>query len=987
MRLLKPYILLFISGLFLAGLPIASAEEESVTVPYSIDGINPTDVMDGKLKDNVIFKKGEKSKTITIKLKKDAKKSSDKEPKFSIGESKDKKVTLGKNKSVAIKLPDTATTTLASGSSSGASKTITIKAGEQYKFKPEDFGSQNIVWPEKLPKKGTICGNVPNMAPPYFCASGSDKRPISSSRITYQSDKDYVGKETFEFKLSSHLGGANKETYTIIINIESVCPEGEELKDGKCVAKNTPPTGANKTIQVIGNDSYKEASEYFSAHYEFPTKDYGFSDADEGDSLYGVKILSLPERGWLEGVFTNGLGGGNPKVGDVLDSSYLDVMRYTPADGESGTVSFKFSVFDGKDFSVPYTMTLDFTAAKKTNTPSIKPNKNIIATPNPIESGGTVSIDASGFMFSVQETTQMFDTGAYTETWKTECSGNFDKATATFDVTQGKIAFNNDTLKTKWTAPQNNSKDNISCEVGFVISQGGGNWYAKNVDITVKPAEKSGASSSVTDTTPLTISLSRVDVESDEGQAGTTEYLFTLIAFEGTPDPENYKLPRDVTVKYTVSGSGTHQADAKDFVEGVLPQGEVTFKQGESAKANIIIEVQGDTDKEQNEEFTLTLQAVEEGIAIGNATVIGSIKDDDGGSTGSDTVFNEINECPSCINGGQCLDGKSCTCPEGFFGEICELQQQTSQQTPKEFKLVENSRKFLLYDSRLIDGISLVQENSFTDAVNAAINCPNDKPFLCSDMETCATSENACTTSTTTTTPAVTPEVCGNFIDDDGDGDTDFADSDCTTAENAGAGNCADGFDNDNDGFPDILEPDCVETMCTDFTDNDGDGATDFADPDCTTVEAPGAGNCADGFDNDNDGLTDGADPDCAPASSALTLVPPLLNDTSFANSIVIVVNGANLSTVIGADADSVANSLFHVQFTGPGSALAVPATGTTVDNTNMLMDGPNDGLGFTRGGITYEINIGLTITSDDDITTDALSGRNCGAGGTAPCP
>lgn len=86
-------------------------------------------------------------------------------------------------------------------------------------------------------------------------------------------------------------------------------------------------------------------------------------------------------------------------------------------------------------------------------------------------------------------------------------------------------------------------------------------------------------------------------------------------------------------------------------------------------------------------------------------------------------------------------------------------------------------------------------------------------------------------------------EVCGNGIDDDGDGDIDCADIACQ-----GSPGCDEG----------------AGAWCGDGVDNDFDGATDCADPDC--VEFPvcvEAGRCEDGEDNDLDDLTDCEDPDC----------------------------------------------------------------------------------------------------------------------------
>jgi hypothetical protein len=74
-------------------------------------------------------------------------------------------------------------------------------------------------------------------------------------------------------------------------------------------------------------------------------------------------------------------------------------------------------------------------------------------------------------------------------------------------------------------------------------------------------------------------------------------------------------------------------------------------------------------------------------------------------------------------------------------------------------------------------------------------------------------------------------EICGDGVDNDGDGKTDCADPDClgaacdspdagTTAMNCGVSGAT---------------PVCVarEAVCDDNVDNDGDGKTDCADPDC----------------------------------------------------------------------------------------------------------------------------------------------------------
>jgi len=117
-------------------------------------------------------------------------------------------------------------------------------------------------------------------------------------------------------------------------------------------------------------------------------------------------------------------------------------------------------------------------------------------------------------------------------------------------------------------------------------------------------------------------------------------------------------------------------------------------------------------------------------------------------------------------------------------------------------------------------------------------------------------------------------EDCINGVDDNGDGDVDCADVQCTGhaaclefQEYA----CDNGVDDDGDGQQDCDDPDCQvsqacnpdqELACHDGVDNDGDGKTDCRDPDCQGSDACWE-SCDDGEDNDQDGLVDCADPDC----------------------------------------------------------------------------------------------------------------------------
>jgi hypothetical protein len=142
--------------------------------------------------------------------------------------------------------------------------------------------------------------------------------------------------------------------------------------------------------------------------------------------------------------------------------------------------------------------------------------------------------------------------------------------------------------------------------------------------------------------------------------------------------------------------------------------------------------------------------------------------------------------------------------------------------------------------------------------------------------------------------------ICDDGIDNDNDGDTDCADSDCVgetgmlgeTCEQPES-SCDDGFDNDGDNVKDCVDPDCaedpacggepVEDICDDGIDNDQDGKTDCADTDCNGEMGPGGTcellvemTCDDGFDNDVDSLVDCDDSDCAEDEACLAATPSL---------------------------------------------------------------------------------------------------------------
>lgn len=134
--------------------------------------------------------------------------------------------------------------------------------------------------------------------------------------------------------------------------------------------------------------------------------------------------------------------------------------------------------------------------------------------------------------------------------------------------------------------------------------------------------------------------------------------------------------------------------------------------------------------------------------------------------------------------------------------------------------------------------------------------------------------------------PTATYEDCWSGRDDECDGLVDCADPDCASICTCSPEKCGDGQDNDCDGQVDCKDADCVnateckpvsgctpqfpfflEILCNDKVDNDCDGKVDCDDPDCIRPGdcgcAPEETNCSDGKDEDCDKSTDCADRDC----------------------------------------------------------------------------------------------------------------------------
>lgn len=106
----------------------------------------------------------------------------------------------------------------------------------------------------------------------------------------------------------------------------------------------------------------------------------------------------------------------------------------------------------------------------------------------------------------------------------------------------------------------------------------------------------------------------------NEGNGGVTSFNFTITRTGDLSNPSS--------IDFTTSGSGTNPANAADFDQNIFPSGTVPFVAGDGSEM-ISIPVQGDTNVEPDEGFTITLSNPVNGIIGTPSNASGTILNDD----------------------------------------------------------------------------------------------------------------------------------------------------------------------------------------------------------------------------------------------------------------------------------------------------------------------------------------------------------------------
>ena len=164
---------------------------------------------------------------------------------------------------------------------------------------------------------------------------------------------------SFTFRVSDGTA-ESVDTYTMTVNVTPV---------------NDAPTGASNTVTTEEDTDYT-----------FSAGDFNFSDADAGDDLASVTVVTLPAAGALA------LDGAAVVAGQAVAAADIGKLVFTPAANANGDAytSFTFRVSDGTAESVDtYTMTVNVTPVN--DAPTGVPTIGGMAWP-----GGTLTADTSG---------------------------------------------------------------------------------------------------------------------------------------------------------------------------------------------------------------------------------------------------------------------------------------------------------------------------------------------------------------------------------------------------------------------------------------------------------------------------------------------------------------------------------------------------------------------------------------------------------------
>ena len=220
-------------------------------------------------------------------------------------------------------------------------KTVTTAEDTPYTFTAADFNFSDA-------DTGDALSSVKIITPPTDGTLALDSATVTRNQPVLQAD---IAGGKLSFTPAPNANGDAYASFAFTVNDGTDDSADEYTITLNVTAANDPPTAADSRVTTAEDTPYT-----------FTADDFNFSDADTGDSLVSVKIVSPPLLGTL--ALDNTVVTRNEAVPKAdIDAGKLS---FTPVPNASGDAyaSFTFTVNDGTDDSADeYTITLNVTAA------------------------------------------------------------------------------------------------------------------------------------------------------------------------------------------------------------------------------------------------------------------------------------------------------------------------------------------------------------------------------------------------------------------------------------------------------------------------------------------------------------------------------------------------------------------------------------------------------------------------------------------------
>ena len=440
---------------------------------------------------------------------------------------------------------------VANAAPTAADQTVTTDEDTAYAFDASDFGFVDTDTDDELasvrmvtlPGSGTLAVSG--------SAVSADQEVAASDlggNLTFTPAADGYGSgyASFTFRVSDGTA-ESASTYTMTIDVTPV---------------NDAPAAADQTVTTDEDTAYA-----------FDASDFGFVDADTGDGLASVRVVTLPGSGTLAVS-----GAAVSADQEVAVSDLGGNLTFTPAaDGHGiGYASFTFRVSDGTAESASdYTMTIDVTPV------------------NDAPSAGTVTIDDTAPVVGDELTAT--------------AAGIADP-----DGLPAPL-----TLSWQWyRTPAGGSETEIAGAMAATYTVGEDDAGAA---LTAKATyQDSGGFANTLESAP-TGAVGRVPVLS-VGNASATEG--NAVSFQVALTAASTQA---VTVDWASSAESGDTAGSGDFTAA---NGALTFAAGQTEKT-VTVSTTEDTTDEDDETFTLRLSNATNATLATDPTATGTIRDDD----------------------------------------------------------------------------------------------------------------------------------------------------------------------------------------------------------------------------------------------------------------------------------------------------------------------------------------------------------------------